>query len=835
MRNKIVVQGAREHNLKNISFEIPKGKLIALTGPSGSGKSSIAVEVLQKECLRQFLESLGMTTDHLAKAKVDRIEGLSPSIGVSQRVADFNPRSTVGTKTGILTILRNLFAALGRQPCGRCGKLVKQPLQDKSKLTTIEVEESTKKRKRSYFNCPCCGDPLEKLQMAHFSFNTAIGACEVCKGVGEIVSVDLPNLLNEEKSLKNGGVNLWDESMADYYERVIRMASQHYDFPFDTTMPIQNYTEEQRNFLLYGVDFPEFVKAHKNIKKPKKVSEGKFEGLVPYLLKSHKLLNGIEKYITQESCSTCRNSRLGKIGREVTIEGKTINDATRQNLGELLAWIYELEDAVSEEELPVLEALAGALIERLSNVIEVGLGYLTLDRPLPTLSVGESQRLRLACILGCGLTGVLYVLDEPTTGLHPHDTVKLLKTLRKIQEAGNTVIVIEHDPDVIKEVDFILEIGPGGGSQGGEVVVSGTPADVRACERSLTGRYLGKKPMLRQKCPYEGKVLTVRGAKEHNLKGVDVSIPVNQLTVLTGVSGSGKSTFLFEILDKVARQHYYHASDTPGMHTSVEGLEHFNRVLTVDQVTIKKTQSSRSNVATYTKLFDRIRELFASLPEAKARGFGPEMFSFNTSELRCENCNGAGKVAIDMTFMPDVETECPVCNGMRFDEELLAVNFQGHHIADVLEMTVTDAASLFREHQSIFRLLGFMKQVGLDYLVLGQSTATLSGGEAQRIKLAAELSKAGGKSTLYLLDEPTTGLHSHEVEKLLHILRQLVDRGNTVVMIEHHLDAMCEADTLIDFGPGGGTSGGEIMAIGSPHEVATIEDSLTAQCLKAFL
>lgn len=815
---KIIVHGAKEHHLKNICFEIPKGKLVALTGPSGSGKSSIAVDVLQRECLRLFLESLGMTTDHLAKAKVDLIMGLSPSIGVSQRVTDFNPRSTVGTKTGILTILRNLFAAIGHQRCPGCKKAVKHPLQAKDRLTVVETG---KNKTRSYFDCPSCSHPLEKLQMAHFSFNAAIGMCAACKGAGEIIGVDMGRLLDEDKTIKNGGVTFWDAKVAQYYEKVILAAASHYQFPFDTGVPIRNYTKEQRDFLLYGV-------VNKNIKEPKKVSDGRFEGLVPYLLNRYnKLPDSIQKYISHEPCLECQSTRLGKLGREVTVGGKTIIEVSRLHLSELLTWINSLK--LSEDERPALEVLSSALQERTSNIIEVGLDYLTLDRSLPSLSAGESQRLKLACVLGSGLTGVLYVLDEPTTGLHPHDTAKLMKTLRRIQEAGNTVLIIEHDWQVIRQVDYIIDVGPGGGRKGGRIVVSGSPADVMACAASLTGQYLSRKPTLGLGQPREGEVVTIRGASEHNLKGIDVSIPVNQFVVLTGVSGSGKSTFLFGILDKVVRK------IEAGKHTSVEGLHHFNRVVTVDQVTMRSTQSSRSTVATYTKLFDAIRELFASLPQAKAQGFGADKFAFNASDERCENCGGMGIVGIDMAFMSDVEMECPVCNGMRFNEAILSVKFQGHHIADILEMTVSEAMAIFREHPNIFALLDLMQQVGLDYLSLGQSTSTLSGGEAQRIKLVTELVKSGKESTLYLLDEPTTGLHPHEVQKLLHILRKLVAKGNTVVAIEHNFDAICEADTIIDFGPGGGTLGGEIVAIGTPQEIAANKDSLTGQCLRVFL
>lgn len=842
--DSILVHGAQEHNLKNICFEIPKGKLVALTGPSGSGKSSIATDILQKECVRQFLESLGMVTDHLEKAKVDRIIGLSPSIGVTQRVTDYNPRSTVGTRSGILTILRNMFAAMGHQPCTSCGTSVKQPLQDKSKLTTIEIEEKTatssKKVKKSYFECPQCSQPLETLKMHHFSCNALAGACHTCKGVGEIISVDLSRLLNEEKTMRNGGVDCWGQAIAQHYENVILAASRHYNFLFDTAIAIKNYTKEQRNFLLYGITFPDFVKTHKNIQAPKKVSEGNFEGIIPPLLNLYKknpatASSDVQKYILHEPCPECNTTRLGRLGREVTVGEKTIIDVTRLNLRELLQWIQDLDCLVPDHELKVLAAFSGALKERTSHLIDVGLGYLTLDRPLPSLSAGESQRVRLASLLGSGLSGVLYVLDEPTTGLHPHDNAKLLKTLRMIQEAGNTVLIIEHDMDIVKHADYILDIGPGGGSNGGEIVVCGTPADIMACPTSRTGTYLAKKSALAlNHSPQKNEALIIRGACEHNLKNIDVSIPLKQLVVLTGVSGSGKSTFLFDIVDKVARKHFYHASEIPGKHTSVEGLEYFNRVVTVDHATIGNTKSTRSTVATYTKLFDVIRDVFASLPEAKARGFTAETFSFNTSEQRCSNCNGAGIVEVDMTFMPDIETACPVCDGMRFTERLLSVRYQGHSISNVLDMTVNDAISLFRHEKKIFALLDVMRQVGLEYLTLGQSTSTLSGGEAQRIKLAAELAKPETGNTLYLLDEPTTGLHPQEVERLLAILKKLVSKGNTVVVIEHTIDIMSNADTIIDFGPGGGTAGGTIVATGTPQEIAENSASLTGQCLKGY-
>lgn len=841
--NKIIVHGAKEHNLKNICLQIPKGKLIALTGPSGSGKSTIANDILQKECIRQYLESLGMTTDHIEKAKVDSIMGLSPSIGVSQRVADFNSRSTVGTKTGILTILRNLYATLGNQICNNCTNFVKPPLQDKSKLTTIEIEDnsSTKKRKKSYFECMHCKQQLEKLTMGHFSFNSADGACDACKGAGEKISVDISRLLDFEKTVKNGGVNFWDESIAKYYESIIASASKYYNFAFDPEALIKNYSKEQLNFLLYGISFPDFANRYKNIKAPKKVSEGNFEGVIPALLKLYKKnpaksSNDIKKYILSEPCTECENSGLAILGRQVTVNGKTLIEIVQLSLTDLLKWIEELYKQIPKEELQILRAFSGALKDRISNLIEVGLHYLTLDRTLPTLSTGESQRLRLANLLGSGLTGVLYVLDEPTTGLHPYDTSKLLKTIKMIQEAGNTVLVIEHDVEIIKNADYIIDMGPSGGSNGGEIIVSGTPEEIMACNKSITGKYLDKKMNFEPNpTSTKNKTLIIRGASQHNLKNIDVTIPINKFIAITGVSGSGKSTFVFDILDKIARKYFNNANEIPGKYSSIEGLDNFNRIVTVDQVTIGNSKSTRSNVATYTKLFDKIRDLFASLPKAKNLGFDAETFSFNTSPKRCQNCNGAGAIEVDMTFMPDIEKECPSCDGARFDEELLTVKYKGYNIADILNLTVSEAIAIFNEEKKISAFLNLMKEVNLEYLKLGQSTSTLSGGEAQRIKLASELAKSETGKTLYLLDEPTTGLHSHEVEKLLNILRKLVAKGNTVVVIEHNLDVICKADMIVDFGPGGGIAGGKILATGTVQEVISNADSFTGKSLKDFI
>ncbi len=847
-RGRIIVHGAYANNLKHACFEIPKTRLVALTGLSGSGKSSIAVDVLANECVRQLLGGYGLVTDHIPKPRVSTILGLSPAIAVSQRKSDFNSRSLVGTKTGIFALLRNLFATIGHQPCSGCGSKVKPPLQGKHKLVTIKTEEnsdsgSSKKKNTSYFGCPNCGQQLEMLKMSHFSSNTAAGVCQPCKGMGEVVDVDIAKLLNEKKTIVNGGVRFWDNKLANYYAGVIEAASKHYKFQFDRNAPIKSYSQELRNFLLYGNKHPDFVKKHKGgLKEPKKVGEGKFDGLVPNLMAAYKKNpskasnSSVGSFIDKTPCSACNNARLGRLGREVTIDNQNILKVSSLSLDRFHGWLETLERVLPKDELQAYAAFSDGLKERASNLIEVGLHYLTLDRTLPSLSGGEAQRLRLADALGSSaLTGVLYVLDEPTSGLHPYDTAKLLKTLRRIQENENTVVVIEHDLDVIKSADYIVDVGPGRGTKGGEIVVAGTPAEVMACERSITGRHLARNTAIKLNPPARksGKAITIRGASENNLQNINVSIPTQQLVVLTGVSGSGKSTF-FRTLDKIMRNHLNGASEVPGKYASADGLDNVNRIVTVNQATIGGSKSSRSNVATYTKIFDLIRSLFASLPESTEHDFDANAFSFNASDERCENCNGAGVVQIDMHFMPGVEMDCPACGGMRFNEELLGVKFGGHNIAEVLDLTVGDAIPVF-SREKIHEILDLMKQVGLEHLKLGQSTSTLSGGEAQRIKFASELAKSNTAKTLFLLDEPTAGLHSEEVELLLGILRKLVSKGHTVVVIEHNLDAMCKADTLIDFGPGGGTAGGRIVAAGTVQEVCNNKESITGQCLQAYL
>lgn len=847
--DRILVHGARENNLKNICFAVPKNKLVVLSGASGSGKSTIASNILQAECLRQFLESAGMTTDHISKPKVDFISGLSPSIAVHQRVTDFNPLSTVGTKTGIFTFLRLLFATIGHQPCPECGAEIVQPYNEK-KVEIVEVDDKEKppsKKKsdsiKKNFLCPECECKVEKLNAAHFSFNKSEGMCPTCKGLGEVVDVDLSALISEEKTLKGGAVDLWQRAdLITWHTQQIAAASKHYGFSFDEKLPIKKYTAEQRNFLLYGVNHPDFVKKYKHVKKPKKQKDGLFEGIFNYVIdryKSHqgKELKDIEKYITHKTCPECHNMRLGRNGRVVTVADKTIIQCINLDLTELLQWVNDLPKRASKEELLVIGALSDALRERTENLIEVGLGYLSLSRTCPSLSAGETHRLRLAALLSSGLSGVLYILDEPTSGLHPKDSERLFNSLKQLRNLGNTVLIIEHDMDIIRQADYIIDMGPGGGSKGGEIVAIGTPQEIMSCERSITGQIMCgaeaivPEPSKRKK----NKLLTITGAASHNLRNIDVSIPLGMFVVLTGVSGSGKSTLLFDILDKAGRQHFYHATTIPGKHKKITGWGNVDKLITIDQLPIGKPKSSRSNVATYSSVFDLIRALFASQSAAKEKDLTAEDFSFNTSEEKCENCSGEGVVSTDMVFLRDVQLVCPVCDGMRFNENVLEVKFKGNSIADILDMTVTEALAVFAGQKKIHDHLNFLVEVGLEYLKLGQSTSTLSGGEAQRIKLAKELSKSSKGNTLYLLDEPTRGLHSREVGKLVEILQKLVANGHSVVVIEHNLEVICRADEIIDFGPGGGKLGGTVVATGTPVQIAAVAQSSTGQSLKKYL
>ncbi|MFU1795397.1 excinuclease ABC subunit UvrA [Paenibacillus azoreducens] len=843
MTEYIEIRGAREHNLKNISLRIPKRKLIVLTGLSGSGKSSLAMDTLQKECQRQYMESMGMVTDFISKPRVDSIRGLSPSISVSQHRSNRNPRSTVGTVTEVYTYLRVLYAKLGVRVCPSCGRTVPPDFESDPAIMDMDQEELEEQNtKTPGVKCPHCKTQMPKLKMAHFSFNKPEGACEACTGLGIITTVDIGQLLDEDKSIPEGGVLIWENWVRDYYTDVLSAAAKHYGFAFEPNMPIRRFDASTRDFLLYGAGSEEFKAHFPDIRPPKSVGKGNFEGIVTQLLRRHREKDGelhssgkTDRYFIQQICTHCKGTRLRQESRQVTIHGLSIVEVASYSLGRLLAWLEEMRQQLTGEGRLILEPILSDLTERIRRQIDVGLDYLTLDRQANSLSGGEAQRLRLASLLGSGLTGVLYVLDEPTTGLHPRDTGKLIRVLKQLRDLGNTVLVIEHDTEVMRAADHIIDIGPGSGKRGGTVVGTGTLDQLKASPESVTGRFLREEEHgrpERQRRTGNQERITIRNASAHNLKNMTVAFPLGRLITVTGVSGSGKSTLLFDILEPAARVQLHGTNVIPGKHERIDGLEHIDKIIAVDQSPIGRI--SRSNIATYTELFTPIRSLFASLPEARKKKLSSKHFSFNTPGGRCEKCQGMGTLQLDMHFLPDVEVRCPACRGKRFTDEVLEVKYNGYSISDVLDGTVRENASVFGEPEIAGRL-ELLCEVGLDYLQLGQPTSTLSGGEAQRIKLAKELGKKNQGHALYLLDEPTTGLHPWDVRQLCSLLNRLVDAGNTVIVIEHNLDLIAESDWVVDFGPEGGEEGGRLIAQGTPEEVAAIKGSHTGTYLAAHL
>lgn len=841
----IEIEGAREHNLKNISLRIPKRKLVVLTGLSGSGKSSLAMDTLQKECQRQYMESMGMVTDFISKPRVDSIRGLSPSISVSQHVTNRNPRSTVGTVTEIYTYLRVLYAKLGVRVCPACGQSI-HPVFEDSPAVSEEVLEPSEDviEEPKHVPCPHCHASIPKLTMAHFSFNKPEGTCATCTGIGIVTDIAVDRLLQEDRSILEGGVTLWDGWVREYYADVLLAASKHYGFPYEPHLPIRDYGAIARDMLLYGAASERFQRHFPGVKPPKTVGKGNFEGLITHLLRKYREHDGDpeesgskkwDPYFMKQTCPDCQGSRLGREGRLVTIRDTTIIEAASYTLLPLYAWLKQLKQELPGESLAVWEPIFNGLADRIQRLIDVGLEYLSLDRKASTLSGGEAQRLRLASLLGSGLTGVLYVLDEPTAGLHPRDTHKLIRVLKRLRDLGNTVLVIEHDTGVMKAADHLIEIGPGSGKEGGTVVGTGTLEQLKAIPESATGRYLREAdiagpPVTRR--AGSGSKLTIEQASAHNLKQLTVSFPLGCLITVTGVSGSGKSTLLFDILEPAAKSHLRLSGNMPGQYERITGLELIDKVIAVDQAPVGKI--SRSNIATYTDLFTPIRSLFAELPEARKQRLSPKHFSFNTPGGRCEKCRGMGTLQLDMHFLPDVEVRCPVCLGKRFKENVLAVQYKGFNISDILNLTVLENAALFEE-PVIADMLNLLGEVGLGYLQLGQPTTTLSGGEAQRIKLAKELGKKARGHTLYLLDEPTTGLHPSDVRHLCRLLNRLVDAGNTVMVIEHHLDLIAASDWIADFGPEGGDAGGKLVAHGTPEDVAAVQASYTGRYLAEHL
>jgi len=836
MSNEIIIKGARLHNLKNVNVTIPKNKLVVFTGLSGSGKSSMALDILHKEGARQYMESLGLVTDGMSKAPVDLISGLSPSISVDQHHTNRSSRSTVGTATEVFTYLRVLFARLGRRPCPKCGQDVPPSLE----MGAAPLEEDeTIPGEGSLVPCPHCGAHLPELSMTSFSFNKPAGACPKCTGLGVVADLIVERCFDPSRSVADGGVLVWDGFNADRFVVTLQRAGQHYGFVFDPSQPVGQLGDVQRDLLYYGVNSQQFTRHYPTTRPPATVLKGHFEGVITNLQRRYReglsesgLSVKLDSLYARQTCPDCGGTRLRAESRQVRVNGRSIIEVSQLPLEDIAAWLSALLQTLGESERTIAQPVISDLEERIQRLVAIGVGYLTLERATPSLSAGEGQRLRLAALLGSGLTGVLYVLDEPTIGLHQRDTARLIDFLRKLRDLGNTVLVIEHDLEMIASADFVVEFGPGAGKHGGRVVATGTPAEIAEHPASPTGAFLaGRASLPRQpQRSQPGERLVVRGAREHNLKNIDVSIPLRRLVAITGVSGSGKSSLIFDILDRAARQRFYGSTETPGTHDCIEGWESIDNVVTVDQSPIGRMP--RSNAATYTDTFTAIRETFAATDAARSRGLGAGHFSFNIPGGRCERCEGAGVLNVNMHFLPDVQVRCPACHGRRFQKEILAVQYRGIDIAQVLEMTIEEALALFQDVPAAASRLGLLVEVGLGYLQLGQPATTLSGGEAQRVKLAKDLARSRAGHTLYLLDEPTTGLHMADVTRLLVLLQRLVDAGNSVVVVEHHLELVRTADWLIDLGPEGGDAGGRVLAAGTPRQVARVEESHTGRCLR---
>jgi excinuclease ABC subunit A len=837
LQDYITITGAREHNLKNISLQVPKFKLVVLTGLSGSGKSTIAIDILQKEGQRQYMESLGMV-DHASKPKIDSIEGLSPSICVDQHLTNRSPRSTVGTATEIFTYLRVMFARIGHRPCPKCGKDIPPSIKIGDEAWNDEDDESGET-----YPCPNCGARVPEPGMASFSFNKVQGACPTCTGLGVVHKANIKNLIDESRSILDGGVIRWDKYEIARYQITLQNAGRHYGFNFEPSTPIKSLGRAQKDLLLYGVDSPQFRRHYPDIEPPSTVANGRFEGVITGILRRYDehadnagYREKMEKLLVRQVCPDCKGDRLKPESRSMTVGGKTIIELSRMPIDELSLWLDVLWEKITRDEKAIVEPIYIDLKDRIKRLVDVGVGYLTMERSSLSLSAGEAQRLRLAALLGSGLTGVLYVLDEPTIGLHPRDTGRLIKVLKQLRDQGNTVLVIEHDLDMMMSADHIIDIGPGAGKNGGKVIAAGTPEDIALCSSSITGNFLSGRsrievPEIRRKG--NGKCLTIKGARENNLKNITVSLPSGMLIAITGVSGSGKSSLMFDILDRAARQHFYGSGDIPGEHDTIEGLDLFDNVITIDQTAIGRVP--RSNAATYTDAFTPIREVFAATEDAKNRKLSSGHFSFNVPGGRCERCEGSGVLTVPMHFLPPVEVRCPSCHGRRFKKEVLEAKYKGYDISSILDMTIEEALPIFKDVPAAASKLSLMVEVGMGYLQMGQPATTLSGGEAQRVKLARELGRRAKGRTLYLLDEPTTGLHPGDVSRLIFLLQRLVDAGNTVVVVEHNLDIIKVADHVIDLGPGGGQAGGMVIGEGTPEDISKITGSYTGKYLQQML
>ncbi len=941
-QDKIIIRGAREHNLKNVDLELPKNKLVVITGISGSGKSSLAFDTLYAEGQRRYVESLSAYARQflglMEKPDVDQIEGLSPAISIDQKSASKNPRSTVGTVTEIYDYMRLLWARIGIPHCpvdwkaikaqtsqeivdhisessnqgsgtrllilapvvkgrkgiyeevfedlrkkgfvrvrvdGKIYEMEEVPSLDRYKIHDIEVVidrlelpvdrqrltesvetalrlgggvisvfNSDTKEEKIYsekFSCPDHDISLPELEPRTFSFNSPRGACQACQGIGTKLTIDSDLVItNKNLSISEGAILPWQRMLSheNWTSRRLEALADH--LKFSLREPVKNLKKEVLDIILYGSESEMFEVSGRNRFGRQITFDTTFEGVVPELLRRFRETESdwtkkeIEKYMREELCEVCRGARLKKEAEYITINDKSITDVSRMSVEAASGWFGKI--SLNEKEVQISRQVLKEISARLKFLLDVGLDYLTIERSSATLAGGEAQRIRLASQIGSGLSGVLYVLDEPSIGLHQKDNSKLIATLKNLKALGNTVVVVEHDKETIESADWVVDIGPGAGEQGGNIVAEGTPKDIMKNPSSLTGQYLtGKKNVMAQRVVREKNdaSLKIIGASEHNLKNIDVEIPLGKFVLVTGVSGSGKSTLIEDILHKALAAHFYRAKEKPGKFERIEGLENIDKVVDIDQSPIGRTP--RSNPATYTGTFSYIRDLFAKTAQAKTRGYNAGRFSFNVKGGRCEACQGDGSVKIEMQFLPDVYVTCEVCAGKRYNREALEVLYKGKNISEVLEMILDEALGFFENIPAIYTKLKTLSDVGLGYMSLGQPATTLSGGEAQRVKLAAELSRRSSGKTLYILDEPTTGLHFADIENLLKVLHQLVDLGNTVLVIEHNLEVIKTADWVIDLGPEGGDRGGQVVASGTPSDIAKSQKSYTGQYLKPVL
>ena len=934
--DRIVVSGAREHNLKDISLELPRDALVVITGLSGSGKSSLAFDTIYAEGQRRYVESLSAYArqflGQMDKPDVDSIEGLSPAISIDQKTTSRNPRSTVGTVTEIYDYLRLLWSRVGRPHCHVCGAPIEGQSVEQIVDQVMELEEGTRfmvlapivrGRKGEYgklfdelrsdgytrakvdgelrmldeeieldkkfkhdisvvvdrlimrhdvrkrladsietasgladaiveveltpregqgqtltfserFACLKCGTSMPELEPRMFSFNSPHGACERCTGLGSQREID-PELIVPDAALSiaEGALAPWANSSSNYYEQICEAIAERYRV--DLQAPWSELSEQDQELFLHGTNGKPLQVTYRNRYGRRRSYQTRFEGIIPNLERRYRETDSefsrekIEEYMSVRPCPACGGARLRPESRAVLVAGMPIQEFTGLSVRAALTWLAEVE--LTDTERHIARLILREIEERLNFLENVGIGYLSMERAAATLSGGEAQRIRLATQIGSSLVGVLYILDEPSIGLHQRDNEKLIRTLERLRDLGNTVIVVEHDEQTMRAADHVVDIGPGAGEHGGEIVAQGTAADIEAVPESLTGQFLARTRVIeipaKRRTP--SGYVEIRGAAANNLKAIDVKVPLGVLTAVTGVSGSGKSTLVNEVLFKAVSNRLHRARTRPGRHTAILGLNQLDKIIQVDQSPIGRTP--RSNPATYTGLFDVIRDLFSKTQEAKVRGYKPGRFSFNVKGGRCEVCRGDGQIKIEMHFLPDVYVPCEQCHGKRYNRETLDVHFKGRTIADVLAMPVEEALEFFQHIPKIRRRLETLAAVGLGYIRLGQPATTLSGGEAQRVKLATELSKVATGRTLYILDEPTTGLHFADVQRLLEVLHRLVDQGNSVVVIEHNLDVIKTADRLVDMGPEGGEEGGELVAAGTPEEVAGTPGSYTGAFL----